>query len=870
MKQLADIINILHVEDDENHAFLVRKSLKNSGHRFNIDTVETLEEAFSLAGGKKFDFVLSDMYLPDGKSADRIEDFAKICDCPIIVMSSSSEMSDTEQAVSNGATDYIIKSPESFKLLPEMLRKAIVMWRLEKNREAMAKALAEEKEKFEKIATSAGEAVILLDAAGKILLWNSSAEKLFGYEEREALGENLFSLLCMGEESCPMRSHIIKSSETDGESASIPVEFSAVCKNGEKSIVECASSTIRLKGENQHLLIARDITYRITHENKLKSANIALEEDVKLMTQDLVEANQKLHEEIQRRKTTEEILRKNEHFLKEAQRIAHVGNWIWNIKTNDLYWSDEIFRIWGYSPQEFEPTYETFLASIHPEDRNAVTEAVNNALYQKREYAIDHRIIRDNEDIRYIHETGEVEYDEDGNPSRMIGTVHDLTALRKSEERIQYLAYHDELTGLPNRRLFVERLQMVMDGCKSGDECLAVIFMDLDNFKNINDVYGHDEGDDLVRQLARRMTGAYLNVDMIARNSGDDFLFMVTGKGKVGFESYKVVERIIFEMSKPFDVQGRDIFMSATMGISIYPTDGESPEILLQNSEMAMYKAKKESKSSYRMYSPNMNEEVRRRLLVESRLRNALKNNEFKVYYQPKINIGTGVIDGAEALIRWFAGDDVFYPVEFIPIAEDTGLINEIGEWVLREACGQTASLHKKGFPQLTIAVNLSGKQFFQKTIHNTVDRIVNETEINPEKLTLEITENTAMSEVEDAIASMKKFTELGIKLSIDDFGTGYSSLSYLKRFPIKELKIDRSFVSEIPHNKDDAAISNAILSLSKNLGLETVAEGVETVEQLNFMKEHGCERAQGYLFSKPVPFDVYCDLLNAGPFITQ
>lgn len=866
-----DTINILHIEDDENHAALVRSFLRKSRLDFKIERSENLKDALELVKSHKYDFILSDLYLPDGRSADMIDAFTSLCDCPFIVMSSSSEERDTEEAVKKGATDYIIKSSESLKLLPEMLRKAKIMWELVKSKESVARELANEKEKFEKIATRASDAVILMDLQGEIQLWNSAAERLFGFSESDVQGKNLYKTICNEEDPCPIKAKIVAlCTGVDGESEKKSIEFQAMCKDGGKVFVECSAASINLHGEKQILLIARDITYRKIHEAALESANVALEEDVKTTTRDLIETNQKLHEEISRRKTTETILRKNEDILKEAQRIAHVGNWIWDIKSNHLSWSDEIFRIWGFSPQEFEPTYETFLASIHPDDRDAVSASVNSAILEKKGYAIDHRIKTEDGEIKHVRETGELEIGEDGQPVKMIGTVHDISAIRKSEERLLFLAYHDELTGLPNRSQFIESMQMAISSNNREDcHCMAILFMDLDNFKHINDVYGHKEGDNIILQLSKRLSRAYLNVDMIARHGGDAFLFMVSGKDKVSFEAYKAAERILFEVSKPFELKGRNIFVSATLGISTYPSDGEAPEILLQNAEMAMYKAKKNNKSSYQLYSSSMNEEVRRRLLIENRMRSALTNNEFKLFYQPKVNIQTGAIVGSEALIRWFSGSDIFYPVEFIPIAEDTGLINEIGEWVLREACRETATLHKKGFKNISVAVNLSAKQFYQKSIHNTVSRILTETNLDPKLLTLEITENTAMEEIESTIISMNKFVDLGINLSIDDFGTGYSSLSYLKRFPIKELKIDRSFVSEIPQNKDDAAISAAILSLSKSLGLETVAEGVETAEQLKFMKDHGCERVQGYFFSKPVPIEMYIEMLKAGPFIT-
>jgi two-component system CheB/CheR fusion protein len=562
-------------------------------------------------------------------------------------------------------------------------------------------------------------------------------------------------------------------------------------------------------------------------------------------------------------KRAEQALQQSEERLKRAQEISHLGSWELHLADNSLAWSDEVYRIFGFQPQEFEPTYEAFLEAVHPEDRSAVNEAYSGSLRAGRDsYEIEHRVVRKSSgEIRYVHEKCEHIRDDAGGIIRSVGMVHDITERKRAEDRLQehqehllHLAYHDVLTGLPNRLLFREHLGKSLAAAKRTESKVAVLLLDLDRFKNINDSLGHQAGDKVLREVASRLKYWLRQSDTVARLGGDEFGIILNQ-----IEDYNqaatVAGKLLATLPQPIHADAHELAVTGSIGISVFPADAEEEEGLLKFADTAMYRAKEKGRNNFQFFTPDMNARTREFLRMETALRKALENEQFLLHFQPLIDLGQESIVGVEALLRWHHPTlGLVAPADFIPLAEETGLIVPIGEWVLETACKQARFWQDQGLPPIRMAVNISGRQFRESDFVDTVERILQESGLDPQFLELEVTESVVMENVEKSIMTWIDLKVLGISLSIDDFGTGYSSLSYLKQFPIHSLKIDRTFVRDITSDTNDAAIASAIIGLAHSMGLKVVGEGIETEEQLRFLKDGGCNMGQGYLFSRPLP----------------
>ena len=456
--------------------------------------------------------------------------------------------------------------------------------------------------------------------------------------------------------------------------------------------------------------------------------------------------------------------------------------------------------------------------------------------------------------------------DEAGNIVQVVHISRNITARKQAEKQIRHLAYYDNLTGLPNRTLYKELLNRALIYGRRHKTIMATLFVDLDEFKRINDTLGHDIGDELLKVVADRLAKCVRKSDYVARSKdervpdtvsrigGDEFIVLLSEIFH-DRDAARVAGRILDMFSKPFFLRGHEVYISASIGIAVYPADGEDVESLLKNSDIAMYHAKELGKNTYQFYSKAMNAAALERLTMENELHKALERKEFLLHYQPKLNISSGKITGVEALIRWARPDGRFIsPAEFIPIAEDRGLIDPIGEWVLQTACAQFKEWQSTGATLASIAVNISKRQFDQQQLLHVVTQALGNNDIDPACLELEITESTIMHDPEKAITTLKQLKDMGVKISIDDFGKGYSSLDNLRRLPFDVLKIDIFFIAKIVENAEDRAIVKAIIAMAHSLQLKVIAEGVETKEQLIVLHELGCDEAQGYLFSKPLP----------------
>jgi diguanylate cyclase (GGDEF)-like protein len=431
-------------------------------------------------------------------------------------------------------------------------------------------------------------------------------------------------------------------------------------------------------------------------------------------------------------------------------------------------------------------------------------------------------------------------------------------------ERIEHLAYHDKLTDLPNRSMFARRLDRALNDAKLRQRRFAVLFLDLDRFKNINDTLGHQAGDTLLQEVSTRLRACLGGRDMVARLGGDEFVVLIQSAGDKEHLA-AIAKKLLVAIAQPFHMNGQEFRVTASLGIGVYPDDGYDERVLMKNADIAMYQAKEDGKNSFAFYSAALDQHSVERLAFESSFRHAVDEQQFEVHYQPKVDCVTGSITGVEALLRWEHADlGHVSPVKFIPVAEETGLIVPLGRWVLKTACAQQVAWVRQGLAPIRMAVNLSPRQFSDEHLREDVLSILSETGMDPTHLELEITESMLMRNVDKATEVLTAFAAKGIRLSVDDFGTGYSSLSNLKQFPIDTIKVDRSFVRDLPSNKGDQAIAEAIIAMGRTLSMTVIAEGVETSEQADFLREHGCDEFQGFYFSKAIPAVGIGEMLEA------
>jgi diguanylate cyclase (GGDEF)-like protein len=465
-------------------------------------------------------------------------------------------------------------------------------------------------------------------------------------------------------------------------------------------------------------------------------------------------------------------------------------------------------------------------------------------------------------EIRYAAVSGTPRFNGHGQHVGYRGISRNITDRKRAEAQVQYLATHDVLTDLPNRTMFSQLLARAIESAKRYHRKLAVLFIDLDRFKLVNDTLGHEAGDALLEEMASRLKASLRASDVVARLGGDEFVVLVQEMNDVS-QAAAVAQKILAAAFEPITILGHECRVTASVGIAMYPGDAEDAQSLMKNADTAMYLAKEEGKNNFRFYS-KIKAQSLERLTLETNLRHALESNEFALHYQPKVDLKTGQITGVEALIRWYSPAlGVVSPIQFIPLAEETGLIVPIGRWVLRTACAQNVAWQRQGLPSVCMAVNLTMRQFADENLLSDIRAALDETQLRPELLEVEVTEAMIVGNVERAIRLITAVKAMGVRLAIDDFGTGYSLLTQIKRFPIDTLKVDRSFVHGVMTETEDKAIAQAIIAMGKTLSTTVVAEGVETQEQETFLREHACDEMQGYYFSKPISAEGFAELLR-------
>ncbi len=555
------------------------------------------------------------------------------------------------------------------------------------------------------------------------------------------------------------------------------------------------------------------------------------------------------------RSRAEESLRQTTERLLLATQVSGVGVWNWDIVQNTLIWDEQMFSLYGITQDDFSGAYDAWLTSVLPADAPRVEAEIQMALHGEKDFDTEFRILWPNGTIRNIRTIAAVKRNASGQLLYMVGTNWDITEQMLAQQRIIQLATHDTLTKLPNRALLQDRVTQALVRNLRSREQAAVLFIDLDYFKIINDSLGHDVGDALLQAVAARLVTSVRSEDTVARQGGDEFIVLLPTITST-FDIAVVAQKILGALMLPYQVNDKELYIAGSIGIAIFPDDGKDMSTLLKNSDIAMYHAKESGRNNYQFFSPQLNELAARRHALGNDLRHALERNELLLHFQPVIDTPPpGKLTSMEVLLRWQHPQHGFVPPsEFIPLAEETGMIVPIGEWVLWQACLQIVAWRDQGYDVPKLAINLSARQFREKTLAADIMRIMHETGVEPNCLVLEITESMLVQNVEDVIKTLQQLSALGLEISIDDFGTGYSSLSYLKRYPIHTLKIDRSFVRDIATDPNDVAIIAAIIAMAHSLKMKVIAEGVETEEQLAFLTQQGCGQFQGYYFSKPLP----------------
>ena len=818
---------ILLVEDDAADANLIQEALTGAGgSQFHVERVTRLSEALDRLRGDGVEVILLDLTLPDSQGLavfDRV--FEAAPNALIVVLSTANDEAIANRAVQRGAHDYLIKSRLDSHWLPRALRYLI-------DRQAIRDALRLSEARFRAMSDASPLGIFVSDAQGGCVYTNAAYQKISGLSFEQTLGTN-WSMAIHPDD----RERVL-------------VEWRLAARG------QAAFQTEFRFLQSDDSVVWTRVSSAAMHEGK---ASFGLVQTV---------------EDISDRKVTESVLRAAEEALFEEKERAQVTlNSIGDaVLTTDLQGNvsyqnlvAEAMTGWSSESALGRPLADVFKI-IDSKSRAAAENPAQRAIKEDKTVglAADCVLIRRDGFESAIEDSAAPIHNREG---RVIGAVlvfHDVSESRAVALRMAHLAQHDFLTGLPNRVLLTERCAQAIGQANRHKKQVGLLFLDLDFFKRINDSLGHAIGDQLLQSVAERLVAGVRATDTVCRQGGDEFVILLA-EIEQPLDATYVAEKLLAAFALPHLIEGHELHVSLSIGISIYPDDGNNVDSVMQNADTAMFHAKANGRNKYQFFRAEMNTSAVHRLVIENSLRRGLRNNEFLLHYQPQIDLVSGTMIGAEALIRWQDPEHgLVSPARFVPVAEESGLIVPIGRWVLREACQQTQAWLNAGLQAVPMAVNISAIEFRHKDFLTGVALILKETGLNPRYLELELTESILMQDAAASEATLHALKLMGVRLAIDDFGTGYSSLSYLKRFPIDTLKIDQSFVRDITTDPDDRTIVSAIIGMGKNLNQKVIAEGVETPEQLEFLHARQCDVVQGFLFHKPLSAEDFGQLLQA------
>lgn len=684
-------------------------------------------------------------------------------------------------------------------------------------------ALRESEEYLKCIIENLAEGLIVVDPDGTNLRWNRMALEMHGYTEQE---------------------------ERFGQLADIANDYVLLGADGLPMLLESWPIPRLLRGEALRDFEATLCNTRHHWTRILSYGGTLVRNSAGIPIMGLLT----IRDTTERRQA--EMARADaERRLQMAVDIAHLGFWEWEVGTDTVYFSPQWKKLLGYSEDEIVNVMDEWSGRLHPDDRQMALDGIAEFVrHPQKRLQLEYRMRHRNGTYSWVIAQAIANVDAEGHTTRLIGTMLDVTEQKLVEQRVREAAQHDPLTGLPNRALIFEYAGHLLAAAGRKHSRGALLFIDLDRFKPINDLYGHEVGDRLLKEVAHRLISCVRHEDVIGRIGGDEFVIVLPYTDK-GFPAATVAQHVLHALSQPFQIDELDLSISASVGISFFPQHGTDVDTLLHNADLAMYQAKETGRGSYQVYTSELSIRIHASSSIEARLKDGLSHNSFRMHYQPVIDMETGKMIGAEALLRLpLGGDDAVGPDRFIPIAESAGLISQLGDWVATEICRQHSEWRIMGLPPIVIAMNVSPLQFRQRGFVERLLEIVNAGHLEPRYLQIEVTESTVMESVDDAALTLGEIHTAGIRIALDDFGTGYSSLSYLSNLPLDKLKVDQSFVQRLAHDKASQAITDAIIALGKTLNLEVVGEGIESEQSLDYLRQHGCGQAQGNWFSRPLP----------------
>ncbi|SHK47032.1 bifunctional diguanylate cyclase/phosphodiesterase [Paramaledivibacter caminithermalis] len=594
--------------------------------------------------------------------------------------------------------------------------------------------------------------------------------------------------------------------------------------------------------------------------------------ELNLAYQELIVTKEDLKNKFQEIKLSKEALAESEERYQLAVEGANGGIWDWDIKSNKMYISSRAKNILDYEDFEGEYSIEVWKSLLHPDDKNKAIKTFYDYLNKKADsYNSVYRLRTQNGNYKWILSRGQAIWDENDEPIRIAGSHTDITEQKINEEKFLKLAYYDLITGLPNRAMFEKELIARISYAKKTKTKCALLYFDLDDFKNVNDTLGHTYGDALLKMVAKELKEYKKEDQLLARLGGDEFALIVSNIENLN-NLHNLADTIVSSLEKPWILNGQEFYISASIGIAIFPCHGQDFQTLLRNADTAMYCAKEEGKKGYKIYKEEMYIKKIEFINMKKSLRYGVKNEEFFLTYQSVVDLKKDQAIGSEALIRWnHPKKGLISPDRFIPIAEKTGIIKEIGKWVLETACKQNKIWIDKGYKPTKISINMSALEFKQINFVSNIKRVLEETGLDSKYLVIEITENIVLENLNQTIEILNELKKMKIKIALDDFGTGYSSLNYLRILPIDFLKLDKTFINNVTKKCKDRAITESLIKLAHDIGLKVVAEGIETEEQYHYLKNINCDLGQGYLFNRPLPSNEFEKILEKGlPFFAQ